>query len=209
MNKICFSIGISRKLHRLEQDVIFNFIKSQFGGLTLEEITEAFTLHSGCKFQFWWNGRQVNTIPHFDKFSTDYVGNVLNKYQQYIADQRQKVDRTAPEKFVREPYTPEVGKKQFEFIKKCFEKDGKPPFIANWMDAFKWMEDEKIIELEDIEKEAIKNAVINQMHHEVKERRSKKKDVTNLLQSIETGRGVKYECRKKCVIDYFTNLISK
>jgi len=195
INGVCFSIGIPDALSRFEQGIVFNFIHGQFGMLTLEQIVDAFTLYSANNLQF--------TTSHFGKFDNKFIGDVLSSYLKHLQNLESKNKIYKAEPIVRQKYSPEEGKKSFEFIKSVFKKDGKPPFIASWSFAFKWMEDQKIIVLENFEKEAIKNSVINQMKHEVKDRRSRGKEVSKLLQSIETGRGVKYECHKKCVIDYF------
>lgn len=201
INGVCFSIGIPEAISRFEQGIVFNFIHGQFGILTLEEIVNAFTLYSANKLKF--------KDSHFGKFDNKFIGNVLSSYLEHLANERSKNQIYEPEPMVRVKYTPEEGLKSYEFIKGVFEKDKRPPFIASWTFAFNWMWKEKMIVLEDFEIEAIRNVVHNEMMEEVKERRRNRKDVSNLLQSMETGRGVKYECHKKCVIEYFTNLISK
>jgi len=199
INGVCFSIGIPEALSRFEQGIVFNFIQGQFGGLTLENIVEAFTLYSANKLDF--------KTSHFGKFDNKFIGDVLHSYSVEVA-KKQTRTKVNPEPVKRIKYSPEVGEESFEFIKSVFEKDKKPPFIASWTFAFNWMWSQKIIVLEDFEIEAIKNTVKNDAKVQMKQRRLQGKDTSKLMSMIQNGDGLKFECHKKCVIDYFTEMIS-
>jgi len=184
-------------LPALEEDqvlLIAQFIKYEFCTLTMAEVQDAIFKAKAGKLEC--------NSSDYNKLSIDFLGRILKAYTEYKA-KKHLVNKLETNKVKELTYTPDEGKSSYEFIKDVYEKDSKEPIIANWGIAFKYMELEGMIVMDNEEKAMIKDMLIYEINQEIAELRKNRKNYKHLAESLNKPDLIKYECRKKMVKTHF------
>ena len=151
INKVCFSIGISKALNPIELDLLFFFLKKEFPLVRYNMIEDAFDKFSAGKLTFKINGKEVDSIDHYDKFDNRFVARVLNSYSGWLRDERRKVKAVVPESHQIEIY--ENPEEQYNLVCNWYKNHGNFDLcIANWNSLYRMLSESKKIDLDIDEK---------------------------------------------------------
>lgn len=198
---IVFNIGIKETLELNDFDRIFNFLQRNFGLITLSQINEAFDLYSAQKLDF--------KDSHFNSFDNVFIGKLLKAYNEYKNEKQRKPPKIEykPVEGVkmrngqvdnRTPYSLEAGKSAFEWTKEQILKDGKLPYIADWINACRYMEETGIIKLDAAEKEVMENALRAKLNL----KKGRRDTITGALNNM-VGSNFKVERSKELISEHF------
>ena len=136
---ICFDIGIRQALDPTDLDSIFNFIKRNFGLLTLENIREAFDLFSASKLHF-----KTPTFNHYNSFDNTFIGTVLSSYNSFKMDINRNKPKTIKKEPEKKPFTYQEAKTHTELIQqKYIDKESLKE--ANWFEIYLYLRKEGLI----------------------------------------------------------------
>lgn len=195
-------INAALDLPKLEENQVMllaKFIIYEFATLSMLDIEKAI---------FKAKAGKLDCNPaDYNKLSIDFIGRILSCYTEYkrkqtIIEQAKEVE--AKENLKLE-YNVDEGKQSFEFIKSCFDKK-EEPFIADYCSAFKFMEDEGLINLTNDEKAMFLDLVIEELNEEIRKMKVQRKNPNHLKNLLASKEKIKNECRKRLVIKYFENL---
>lgn len=183
----------SSRINKEEIEFIINFLKKNFKFFKTENIRTAFEL--GVK------GELDIEMNHYQNFNTMYVSNVLQSYKRWEMKNPPK-----PEPKPQLPIPEDTPKQAFDFIEKIFNETGKEPLLANWNLAFKHAEESKLILLTKDEKLMFQENVRFEIEEEMNYKRVRKLNGwIDLREILESKSLMAYECRKRLLINYFTN----
>jgi hypothetical protein len=192
-------INAALDLPQLEESQVMllaKFIIYEFSTLTMQDIEQAI---------FKAKAGKLDCNPaDYNKLSIDFIGRILSSYTEY--KRKQTLVKQAKEVEAKEhlklEYTVNEGKQSFDFIKSVYEK-GEEPYIADWCSAFRYMEDEGLINLTNDEKAMFLDLVIEELNEEIKKMKVQRKNPNHLKNLLASKEKIKNECRKRLVIKYF------
>lgn len=173
--------------------LIANYIKNNFQFIDFNEIKEGF--EHGIK------GELDINLQHYQSFNALYVSNVIQSYKRYKAKKE-----AIPKKAIELPLPEEDPAIHFNFIALYFKKTGEVPMIANWNEAYKYAEDTNIINIPISKKYLIKEEVVEELKRERQRLKYNRLNYSEIDNTLNSDSLMKYECRKKILIDYFKNL---
>jgi len=177
--------------------VIGALLKNQFAHLSAKFLISAFEVYASGKLTA---GKEK--IEHYGTFSPKFVGEVIQAYKEYSAKQKQ-IKRIEPERMLENNQDPEAEQKRaFDFIKKVYGESSKMPNIANWSDAFKYLEREGLINLTNEDKEKLFIQMTKEAEENINAERSLMRPISSFLLDATKPSQIKIECRKRAVIDY-------
>ena len=183
----------SSRINKEEIDFIINFLKKNFKFFKTENIRTAFEL--GVK------GELDIEMNHYQNFNTMYVSNVLQAFKRWEMKNPPK-----PEPKPQLPIPEDTPKQAFDFVEKIFNETGKEPLLANWNLAFKHAEETNLITLTTDEKLIFQEKVKFEIEEEMNYKRVRKLNGwIDLREILESKSLMAYECRKRILINYFTN----
>lgn len=172
---------------------IANYIRDNFRFIDFNEIKEGF--EHGVK------GSLDINLQHYQSFNALYVSNVVQSYRRFKAK-----NNAAPKKLIELPSPKEDPAIHFNFIKLYLKKTKETPMIANWNEAYKYAEESKIIEIPIAKKHLIRLEVIDELKREKQQLKAKRLNFKDIDETLNSESLMRYECRKKALIDYFKNL---
>lgn len=183
----------SSRINKEEIEFIINFLKKNFKFFKTENIRTAFEL--GIK------GELDIEMNHYQNFNTMYVSNVLQAFKRWEMKNPPK-----PEPKPQLPIPEDTPKQAFDFIENIFNETGKEPLLANWNLAFKHAEETNLITLTTDEKLIFQEKVRFEIEEEMNYKRVRKLNGwIDLREILESKSLMAYECRKRILINYFTN----
>ncbi len=176
--------------------LIAKFIMYEFTTLTMKDIENAI---------FKAKAGKLDCNPaDYNKLSIDFIGRILSSYQEYKKKETLKVKLEQEKEVLKIEYTPDDEKEAYLFLKSIYEK-GEEPFIANWNLAFKFMEENNIINLSNDEKQIFFEMTIEELKEEIRELKVQKKNYTTLKNILNDVNLLKQECRKRIIKKHFKN----
>ncbi len=175
--------------------LLAKFVMYEFATFTMADIEDAIFKAKAGKLEC--------NAADYNKLSIDFIGRILNAYKDFKNKNNLIVLKDKSEEANRIEYTPNEGKQSYEFIKKCYDDNGEEPRIANWNTAFRYMEDEKMIILDNDEKSMFMENVRADIYDEMMFVKAKGKSISHFKKTLSTKSLMKYECRKKMVITHF------
>ena len=192
-------INTALDLPQLEETqimLIAKFIMYEFTTLTMKDIENAI---------FKAKAGKLDCNPaDYNKLSIDFIGRVLNSYQEYKKKEQLKIKLEQEKEPLKIEYTPDDEKEAYLFLKGIYDK-GQEPFIANWNLAFKFMEENNLINLSNDEKQIFFEMTIEDLKAEMQELKVKKKNIHRLKSLLNDKELIKQECRKRIIIKHFKN----
>lgn len=207
MNGIMFSIGVPYQWNekvpdqRIEIQLMFNFLKSKFRNMTLQDLKEAFDVYAACELRIYNNGKVVDQIQHYNSFDLAFVGRILKAYKVYKAEQNQKKAFNVETKPVPQLTFDEIRDhtaKAYNLYKHDQKMDG-----ANWVQIYQYLKKEGEIVIPEEEYKILMLELREEMELELKELH--KAGRTNILLSMALDRKMFFdcECLKRVVLRYF------
>lgn len=190
-NKVAFSLGIRKPLTEPELQIILEFMREYHKALTLQDVSKAFGLYSAAELDF--------QESHFQSMDNVFIGKVLKSYKEWKRKEAAKPKPIEPSKQLEQPK--EDFQKHFDYVKRCYQKDGVLP-IANWKGLFKWMEIKGMINLSNKEKNTILAEVKQEVENQIKHRKAMIQDFSDLLMDLEDDK-IKQLARKEAVRRFF------
>lgn len=198
LHNLCYELGIREALEKRDVDSIFTYLTRNFGLIKLEQINEAFDLYSSQQLDF--------KDSHFNSFDRIFIGKVLTSYYKFKDTSRKKPKRYEPEDNRRTPYSDEEGKKAFDHIEQIVTNEGVMPWIACWIHACKWMEENGVIEMDEVENEASNNAIQSEW---AQEKTRKRNDLTDALERMVFDNTFELKRAKVLIKRHFIKQLTK
>lgn len=158
--------GINGELDELTRNVVTEFLVSQFGNMYLSEYKEAFECYAAKKLEF--------QSEAYNNLSPKFIGNVLASWKEWRRKENLKVPLIGKETLKLENKQDPIHeqKRAFEFIKEVYNKDGNPPLMANYSEAFKHCEREGLIKMDKTAKIELFNLVKSKFEMQSREVKS-------------------------------------
>ena len=173
--------------------IIVNYIRNNFQYFEFSELKESF--EHGIK------GELDINLQHYQSFNAMYVASVIQAYRRLKA-RKQMI----PQKVKELPMPKDEQKTHFEFIEKSFKETGSEPLLANWNEAFKYAEESGKIKMSLINKHRVKTEVIDELQRERQSLTVRRLNFSSVDETLNSESLIKYECRKKILIEYFKTL---
>lgn len=203
LHGISLSVGLREPISDIEMSAIVNFIKSQFGEFTMEELSLAFELAMA---------RKLNTeASAFNSFSCEYVGRVLSAFREFRREaNRKKIKCDAAQKSIAmlsdEDLRTREEKNQdsFNAITTYIEENKSMPIIWAWDSIYEHIVASGIKSFMEGEKKRVRARIEAEYKIEISNAkangdRQKHKDLTEKLNNQEN---IKYECRRLVAIEF-------
>jgi len=124
-------VGIAEPPKPAEIETILDFLRKYYVQYSMAEITKAFELYCAGKLP---TGR--DEPKHFNAFSLQFVGRVLNCFTQYQNSLPKPQAKAAG--LLEEP-PPLDDKGSFDFIVKFKKKNGSYPTVAPYLNAYRFI----------------------------------------------------------------------
>jgi len=199
-NSAAFTIGIRNPLVPDELRIIHEFLLEHFKTITLNDVREAFSLYSAQKLTF--------KDSHYNSLDNTFIGKVLTSYKEYNA--RQSLIRSAEEVIPKTLPRPQVTKEEnaqqwFDWVMKE-TKYNKIPMIADWNAIYWHLNKKDLVSLSYDEKEMLMDNLMEDLKEEISQYIADRKDVSVLKKRLKDRNYLRRECRKRTVINYFTQL---
>lgn len=201
LNAINFSMGFE-KLNTPEVLLsLAQWIKEQFGDVSMQEVASAFDLVTSKKIG--------NDIRHYATFSKQYIGDVLNAFKIYRAKQiklfeehKRQIEATENMGIGATP------KEMYEGIKKIALNTGKIMKAAEWTNAFEYAWKENLIHrMNDQKRKEYKKSVIEALKSESRANIGiGTKAIAEILNSEDS---IQLECHKRIMQSHFQEMIDK
>lgn len=189
LNAIAYSMGID-KVNKTEVLLsISQWIKEQFGDLSMQEVALAFDLVTAKKIG--------SDIRHYNSFSKQYIGEVLNAFKDFKIKQLKLFKESEATKQLNEPKPQVSGKEMYEGIKRIALETGKIMKVADWTGAYGYAWKKNLVKrLSEKERQEYKESVIQAMETE------KRADF-----DIEILGDIQSECHKRLLHVHFQEII--
>lgn len=193
--KTCAKLaGITNDLNSDDYLVVGLMLKEEFGHLSSAWLKDAFIKYGAGK---------LGSFEHYNSFTTKFVSQVIVAYKEYRAKQNTKrIVEPSKQIEMKQETKKEEAEKAWNFIDKCYSK-GEEVMFANWTLAFKWGEHIGELNVSPQDKEQILNQIKRDVDRQKKESRAKGQKFSQLLNLLSTDTGLKIECRKLVLKDYF------
>jgi len=193
--------------------VILDNLKRNHKQITLGKFREAFELGA--------NGKLDINLNSYQNFNTLYISNVIGAYKRYLAanlSRAPRIEYRKPEGVKmrngnvdrRTPYSTAEGEKQFIWTKDIILDTNKLPIIANWQHVCRWMEETKLIDMDEAETEARDNVMKENFNfRKNKNAKIKQRGVLGGLDSILPVATFGDYRAKELIKEYFKNELTK
>lgn len=189
LNAISYSMGIDRVNKTEVLLSISQWIKDQFGDLSMQEVALAFDLVTAKKIG--------SDIRHYNSFSKQYIGEVLNAFKDFRIKQMKLFKESEANKQLNEPKPQVSGKEMYEGIKKIALETGKIMKAADWTGAYNYAWKEKLVKrLNEQERAEYKESVLQAI--ETEKRANFDVNLTGDIQA---------ECHKRLLHVHFQEII--
>lgn len=193
--KTCAKLaGITQDLSKDDYLVVGLMLKEEFGHLKSSYLKEAFIKYAAGK---------LGSFEHYNSFTTKFVSQVINSYKEYRAKQNTQ-KRIEPGMQIEErKETPrEAAERAWNFLDECY-RDNEEVMFANWSGAYKWGEHIGEIKLSKEEKIRVMQQVKANVDKQKKQSRARGEKFSQLINLLSTETGLKIECRKIILKEYF------
>lgn len=187
-------------LDKAQMVILKDFLRSSFPMFKIDNFKEAFRLGAAGKLSV--------SLKHYNSFSAVYISDVLNAYSKHEQTQNllpKPADNKALD-YNKKEFSDYENKKAYDFIVGICKKENKIPRIANWVEAYFYMEKTKLIDMDNDAKEMFMENVIYDIKAEIRQRKHDNIDSRNLKNTLDFKGLLKAECRKQMVIQHFKNL---
>jgi len=189
------------KTDQINTTLIRQTLQAEFNNMFVNEFNEAFIKH--CAGRFMISKEAEGNKPYGD-LSCLFVCNVLKAFKSWKQAENAKPKLITPDKQLEMPK--ENIRDAYEFIKKVVDETNNLPIVANWNDAFLYMEQEGIIKIDLDEKimfsEIVKEDLLDEIKFLKKERKNGYQDLIKILENKKLFAG---ELRKRYLQKYFEN----
>ncbi len=171
------------------------WIKEQFGDLSMQEVALAFDLVTAKKI-----GQE---IKHYNTFSKQYIGEVLNAFKEFRNKQMKLFKEMEANKLLQEATPGATGREMYESIKKTALDTGKIMKMADWTGAYNyaWSQKNLIYRMDEQERNEYKQGVIEDMKTEQR--------AGFISEVITEEKSLQAECHKRLMQAHFQELIDK
>lgn len=195
LNAIAFSMGFRESMSPEELLVLSQWIKEQFGDVSMQEVAHGFDLVTAKKIG--------DKIQHYATFSKQYIGEVLNAFKIHRAKQIKLFEEHMKVKAIEENRS--VGatpQEMYEGIKKIALETGQIMKAANWTDAYNHAWSKNLIpRMSEKERSEYKEATIKALESE--------KRGGILLDTFNINASIQSECHKRIMQIHFQEFINK
>ena len=113
------------------------WIKEQFGDMSMQDVAIAFDLVTAKKIGA--------DIRHYNSFSKQYIGEVLNAFKDFRNKQMKLFKESEASKQLEEPKPQVTNQEMYEGIKRIALETGKIMKVADWTGAYNYAWKEKLI----------------------------------------------------------------
>lgn len=124
-------VGLFDAIDPLTQEILNNFLVRHYPNKTAEDIMRAFNLYASQELDYK-KGVYNNLNPTF-------IGRIMASFKEYERKEATKPKALPPTDLKQLEYNPNEGKESYDNILSYVEK-GQEPFIANYIQAYKYIE---------------------------------------------------------------------
>lgn len=135
------AIGLSMAFEKVNTPevtlLLSKWIKDQFGDISMQDVALAFDLVTAKKI-----GAEIR---HYNTFSKQYIGEVLNAFREYRNKQMKLFKESESNNQLDVKVKTPTGEEMYNGIKKIALETGKIMKVADWTGAFNYAWKERII----------------------------------------------------------------
>lgn len=187
------AIGLSMAFEKVNAPEVTlslaQWIKDQFGDLSMQEVSLAFDLVTAKRIG--------NEIKHYNTFSKQYIGEVLNAFKDFRNKQMKLFKESEAQKLLDEPKPQASGQEMYEGMKRLADK-GEIMKVGDWTGAYNYAWTNKLIHrMSEQERTEYKDAILDAM--ETEKRAGFDGNFTGDIQS---------ECHKRLLQAHFQAMIT-
>lgn len=190
------------KCDEINSTLIRQTLQAEYGNMFVNDFNNAFIKH--CAGRFMISKEAEGNKPYGD-LNCLFVCDVLKGYKIWLQAENRKPKPIEPAKQLEMPK--ENKRDAYEFIKKVVQERGKLPIIANWSDAYLYMEQNGIINISTEDKVLFSEIVKEDIKEELRKlKRDNSNGYRELKRITESKNLYAAELRKRYLYKYFENM---
>ena len=196
LNAISLSMGFGKVNSPEVLLALSQWIKEQFGDMSMQEVALAFDLVTSKKI-----GAEIR---HYNSFSKQYIGEVLSAFREFRSKQIKLLKESEDNKRLSEHVKLPTGEEMYNGIKNIALDTGKLMRAADWSAAFLYAQKEGLIDqLNNDEKQMY----LDNVRASLKSEAVKSPDYQELLNTLTNPDSLITECRRRILHTHFQKMI--